>query len=411
MRRALFAAFAIACGARTELDVPTQSDGSANKDAIVVDVNGSDVHLDAAVDATEDVDDDVMMDVAPDEPDVVTLEKPVPAIAAYAFGCALDADGGVKCWQQQSSAQSVSGFPTPVVVLAVGGGHGFARLQDHTLWAWGSGQHCVLGTGVVNDTQASPVAITSLGNDVVAIATSNFQASAVLTDGSVVAWGAGPNGWGKTGDACAPTNVIGLNGPASSVAQGDGLGCALLVDGTIQCWGRNDLGQLGNKTTLDSLSASSSVSGISDATAIAASTTHACAVHATGNVSCWGDDTYGQLGDGQTNTTSNVPVDVTGLGGSVAQIATAENTTCTRLTSGVVQCWGSNGSVDALGNGGSPSTQATPADLFDGGVLSIGQQLSYGCGLLTNGGARCWGDYNKFTDAGSKVPVDVQGMP
>jgi len=374
--------------------------------------DASDAPTDVGVtDAGDAPSDATTLDVL-DEPDGIVLEKPLPAISTSSQGCVVEGDGSVKCWQPEGAAQALTGFGAPVVALALGD-VGFARLGDHSVWAWGSGTHCVLGTGIVNDNQPIPFRVTMLGMDIVSIATYGAQACAARSDGSVVAWGGGGNGYGKSGDACGPTPVIGLDGPASAVAQGAESGCALLVDGTIQCWGRNDKGQLGNDTTLDAPTASSPVLGINDAIAVSTSGTHACALRSNGTVRCWGDDTFGELGDGQTNTTSPVPVDVAGLNGAVAQIATAAGTTCARLASGAVECWGSNGFHMALGNGGSPATQPSPAILFDtdAAVVSLAQTISYGCALFASGGANCWGDYNGFTDAGTKLPVGIQGLP
>ena len=82
------------------------------------------------------------------------------------------------------------------------------------------------------------------------------------------------------------------------------------------------------------------VVGISDATAIAASGSHTCAIVA-GGVKCWGNNWFGQLGDSGTLGSSAVPVDVT-LGQTALTIAAGENHTCALLASGGVACWGWN---------------------------------------------------------------------
>ena len=83
--------------------------------------------------------------------------------------------------------------------------------------------------------------------------------------------------------------------------------------GTISCWGDNDYGELGDGTDDDS-SMPVGVAGISDAVAIAAGDDHSCALRQGGTISCWGYNGYGQLGDG-TYDDSLVPVGVTGFGG------------------------------------------------------------------------------------------------
>ena len=83
--------------------------------------------------------------------------------------------------------------------------------------------------------------------------------------------------------------------------------------------------------------------------AIASSGTHNCALTSVGGVKCWGLNDHGQLGDG-TKTTSATPVDVVGLNGPAAAIATGPFHTCAVLRSGGIDCWGSNG-TGQLGDG------------------------------------------------------------
>jgi alpha-tubulin suppressor-like RCC1 family protein len=85
----------------------------------------------------------------------------------------------------------------------------------------------------------------------------------------------------------------------------------MLSGGTVQCWGDNKAGQLGNGTTTDS-SVPVTVSGITNATAVAAGGLYACAMLSGSTVQCWGDNKAGQLGNG-TTTDSSIPVSVTGF--------------------------------------------------------------------------------------------------
>ena len=87
--------------------------------------------------------------------------------------------------------------------------------------------------------------------------------------------------------------------------------CALRSTGAAVCWGDNSYGQLGDGTTTASMSATT-VAGISDAIEIDAGGSHSCARRQTGAIVCWGDNSYGQLGDG-TTTDASAPVIVTGL--------------------------------------------------------------------------------------------------
>jgi len=120
--------------------------------------------------------------------------------------------------------------------------------------------------------------------------------------------------------------------------------------------------------------------------AIAAGWAHTCAITPEGGVICWGNNTYGQLGDGN-NTASNVPVDVVGLSGGQTIVAGA-NHTCL-LAGGEVWCWGQN-NKGQIGNG--TTTNASKPVKVLGSVSDITAGLDYTCAVLLNGHVMCWGN-------------------
>ncbi|HKO93012.1 MAG TPA: hypothetical protein VJU61_17775, partial [Polyangiaceae bacterium] len=75
--------------------------------------------------------------------------------------------------------------------------------------------------------------------------------------------------------------------------------CARLSDGTVRCWGNNAFGQLGNGTK-DYASAPTPVSGLTGVQFLVGGNVHACALLLGGTVQCWGNNELGQLGDGTT---------------------------------------------------------------------------------------------------------------
>ena len=113
-----------------------------------------------------------------------------------------------------------------------------------------------------------------------------------------------------------PVKIEGIN-DAVAVTTGNGHVCALHATGEISCWGSNFAGELGTETSIanDVSATPLKVKGITDATAVATGGYHTCAVHESGYVTCWGWDDNGQLGDGQAfvNTSSFVPVKVIGF--------------------------------------------------------------------------------------------------
>jgi hypothetical protein len=146
---------------------------------------------------------------------------------------------------------------------------------------------------------------------------------------------------------------------------------ALLSDGTVRAWGYNDEGELGDGTAVGR-SLPVAVSGLSGVAALASGGKglHSCAVKTNGSVWCWGDNTEGQLGNGGT-TASKVPVAVAG-GYLFRQVSTGYYATCGLTTTGAVTCWGNNGSGQ-FGNGTTTSslTPVTPVSFYLGAIEEL----------------------------------------
>lgn len=127
-----------------------------------------------------------------------------------------------------------------------------------------------------------------------------------------------------------------------------GYTCALTTTGGAQCWGVQTGG--GDLQGVGRSSWPGDVSGLTTGvSAIAVGWGHACALTTTGGVKCWGESYYGQLGDG-TNTGRQTPVAVNGLSDGGRAIAAGGSHTCVLTTTGGVKCWGEN-SWGQLGNG------------------------------------------------------------
>ena len=102
---------------------------------------------------------------------------------------------------------------------------------------------------------------------------------------------------GSSAGATGPPPLTGI----TQITSGAMHSCALLNSGSVRCWGDNGFGQLGNGTTRDA-SVPLAVAGITNAVAIDSASTSlsTCAVLATGGVRCWGRNHHGQLGNGTT---------------------------------------------------------------------------------------------------------------
>jgi len=195
---------------------------------------------------------------------------------------------------------------------------------------------------------ADPSSITSV------VARGN-QTCALLSDGTAGCWGA--NGSGQLGDGTTTneSQLVGVSGltDATQLSAGEVHTCALISGGSIECWGSDTYGQLGDGGTTEQ-NTPVSVSGISTATQVSAGDFHTCALLSGGSVKCWGFNYWGELGNGTTSgySANSSPVSVTGIS-TATEIASGGYFTCALLSGGSVKCWGQN-SGGELGNGEAP---------------------------------------------------------
>jgi alpha-tubulin suppressor-like RCC1 family protein len=247
---------------------------------------------------------------------------------------------------------NVSGLAGVRSVVA-GGRHTCALLMAGNVRCWGSNDVGQLGDNTRVHPRLNPVDVVGLGHSVRAIVPGIWHTCAVLNNGSARCWG--QNDRGQVGDGTRVTrrrpyfSVHGLDRDVRMVAAGSSHTCALLMNGTVVCWGANDRGQLGDGTTTDRLTPVP-VRGLGGVSAIAAGDAHTCALLQRGVVRCWGANGDGQLGD-RTTTDRQRPVAVDRLA-SVGAISTGAgvNHTCALLVRGELRCWGDN-DYGQLGDG------------------------------------------------------------
>lgn len=216
-----------------------------------------------------------------------------------------------------------------------------------------------------------------------------------LTPGSgVVCWGA--NFKGQVGDGAAfayrpPVGVATLQSGVQAVAANGDHSCALLSNGSVSCWGDNSYGQLGDGSTNEQRTPVA-VQGLpASVTALALGGSHSCALLQSGGVACWGRNLSGQVGNG-TTVDQKTTVVVGGLGAPVTALAAGANHTCALLQSGAVQCWGDN----ANGQLGNQTTVNQPQPVIVSGLAGPAKAIATGsdhtCAVLVDGRVQCWGD-------------------
>ena len=175
-------------------------------------------------------------------------------------------------------------------IQIVAGYDSLALKSDGTVWTWGGSSISLVNNGI-------PKQVTELTN-VIMITRENL---ALKSDGSVWSW--------RLPDDI-PERVINLSN-VTMIASGKSHHLALKMDDTVWAWGKNDDGQLGDGTNIDS-NIPVQVLGLSHIIKIAAGTSHSIALKDNGTVWAWGANNKGQLGDG-TSSSKNLPVQVLGL--------------------------------------------------------------------------------------------------
>jgi alpha-tubulin suppressor-like RCC1 family protein len=375
--------------------------------------------------------------------------------------CALLDDSAVKCWgdayqgatghgdiQTRGDRPGTMGDNLPIVDLGSRDGvpfktkaiaafdyHSFCAIVDDPgsdnsgLKCWGSNDYCELGLGTPQSRGAEPGTIgnglewvdlgtTATGTKRRAIALGGgYQSTCVLgDDGAVSCWG--PNGSGQLGNgetgpprSCAPgevgnANLVSLAAPAVAIAargQVEGGGahaCALLATGAMTCWGENAFGQLGTGDTAPALSPSPPLV-FPDAFVpqkLVLGNQHTCAISADARVKCWGSDQEGQLGPDAAGDRHAPGPDLRLRGWSVVALAAGDDHTCAILDGGALKCWGRN-DAGQLGLGDVTNHGDRSGQMGDGLAevalgarsVAVAAGAAHTCAVTDGGAIRCWG--------------------
>ncbi len=280
----------------------------------------------------------------PEQNESLVLEpvKGIGGVTAIAAAChtaiALLSSGTVDVWGAGGSGELAQGEkeesralePIPVKGLsevkavAAGCDSLYALKNNGTVMAWGDNEHGELGNGGPPADVKEPVAVKGL-KGVKAIAAGRFFALA-LVKGTVKAWGEGNSGELGNGEAMSsniPIAVSGLTG-VKAIAGGGYNSLALMSDKTVKSWGLDNVDQLGTGVAgpescegVACAKIPTAVSGLTDVKSISTGVFHGYALLKNKTVKAWGDDEFGQLGDGEVTLDQPAPVSVSGLTGVV----------------------------------------------------------------------------------------------
>lgn len=345
--------------------------------------------------------------------------------AGHLFACALLDDDSILCWGDNYYGQlgngdiggkriipvSVQGLTGRPVMISVGGyrfyegGHACALLKSGRIQCWGANGDGQLGNKDVGGRSPKAVRVKRLAGPATAVTTGGVHTCALLKDGRVQCWGDNSAFQLATliGRRSFTPVTIPLPQKARAIAAGGAHTCAILEDGSVTCWGDNRSGQLGDGTKAKTYQPVSVQNLGGRAVAITAGHAHTCALLADGRVRCWGNNYYGQLGDGTTDARYR-PVTVKHLRGHIIQIQAGGWHTCALTDNGQAFCWG-RGIGLGVGHTESHTTPVLVAAPYGVYFRSLAAGYGLSCGVSDQLQAFCWGT-NWYGQTGKGVPVD-----
>ncbi|THF82731.1 RCC1 domain-containing protein [Cohnella fermenti] len=324
----------------------------------------------------------------------------------------ISSTGSVWSWGSNSYGQLGDGTSTstfnpvltlgtnlPTVAVSGGASRSVALKSDKSVWTWGYNPLGILGIGssnVISVNNPTPVQ-TSFGplTDVAAVESGDFHSVALLTDGSVMAWGFNTEGQLGAGSlefakhiAVSVEDEFGFElGGVTAISAGGAHTVAIQYGGRLLGWGSNNKGQLGEYVSGQSLVAIPIVDeygwDIMDAKGVSAGYDFTIILKEDGTVWGLGSNAFGQLGNG-TLIDSSIPVQVKGPGGTgvlsnIIAISSGAKHVLALRSDGTVWTWGNN-SYGQLGDGTlvSRSTPVQVQGVNGSGFLQQVQSISAG---------------------------------
>jgi alpha-tubulin suppressor-like RCC1 family protein len=294
---------------------------------------------------------------------------------------------------------------TRYVQLSAGSNHTLALAADGNAYGWGYNGYGQLGDGTTTD-RLVPTPTASTGTRFTQVAAGQSHSLALAADGTPYAWGSNSNaqlGDNSTTQRLAPVALAaGAATGYTQTAAGNSHSVALTATGGLYAWGFNSYGQLGDGTTTDRTVPVPVAQGAAPAgtrfVQVAAGANHSLALTAEGRVYAWGINDYGQLGDG---TTTNRATPVAVAAGSVpagvrfVQVAAGLTHSLALAADGMLYAWGNN-VFGQLGDG-TNAQHLTPSPTLTSSYLlfvQISAGQSFSTGLTPTGLIYAWGQGN-----------------
>ena len=346
----------------------------------------------------------------------------------YFHICGITVDGSGYCWGDNDYGQlgygssdlnnnlpvSIDGGRLEWKALSTGSYHTCGVTTAGIGYCWGSNLYGRLGDGSEVDS-SYPVEIGSGKYQWSEISPAYFHTCGVTVEGSGYCWGLndyGELGDGSVSDSFLPVEIDSGRNQWKSLSGGVSHTCGITQNGIGYCWGNNSYGQLGDGNEIDSSYPVAINDGQHQWSQISAGFAHTCGVTVDGSGYCWGLNQNGQLGDG-SDFDSSLPVKIEGEGFEWKYLTAGGDHTCGITTDGMGYCWGSN-FIGQLGIGTETDVNV-PAKIENGRYqwanLSTGD--SHTCGVSIDGALYCWGDWSFLTSTTrtQSLPTQMTNRP
>ncbi|MFZ9594486.1 MAG: RCC1 domain-containing protein [Bdellovibrionia bacterium] len=367
----------------------------------------------------------------------VEIDSGTPYIAVSAgdaHTCGITGAGVLKCWGSDSNGKLGNGTltsadqPSPVVIdsgttyLAVSAGveHTCGITGSGVLKCWGSDANGQLGNGSTSGNQFSPVA-TNSGANYVGIWSGRNHTCAITSRGVLECWGSDAsgqlgNGSTLTSDVLSPASIDkdrfqkGIY--QKTATSGAFTSCGVMNSGVLRCWGSDAFSQLGNggtgNQTIPRITNSGEIYRQVSVGGYESNSSHACGITGSNQLKCWGSNTSGQVGIGNTAGPVTTPQLVNDPGTRYRKVSLGCSHTCGITTAGQLKCWGYNGFREL---GGRTGDLTSPGVVDSGSTYrDVGMGCGFGCGITTRGELKCWGQ-NTSGQVGNGTSGSSQSTP
>lgn len=257
--------------------------------------------------------------------------------------------------------------------ISLGYNHTCAIASDDKAYCWGLNSSGQLGdSSQINKPAAVAVNTAGVLNNktIVSISAGYSTTCAIDSDGNLYCWGYVD---GQNRLLPVAVNSGGLSGKTvKSVSLGLNDNCVIASDDKAYCWGPNTYGQLGDGTNVDKWSpvavSTGTLPGDKTVKAISVGSEFACVIASDDNAYCWGrNENEGRLGNNLAPTNSWVPSPVyttSGiLNGKTIKSISSSGHSCVIATGNQGACWGNN-NYGQIGDGTSANNRTVPTAIL-----------------------------------------------